>query len=242
MKIRIFMATAFAVILVFSNVQADSLFDRAGQEYWYKWYGPDGKPNGYSFEKYELTTNNGLKALKTTSNLYHKSKGAVNTFSIHLLSTELEPMVKYVLSAKEEKGGTMFSISVKGKPSGENYKFEINRNGEIKQIKTPRKAFEYFDFEDHFLYGRMVPGKDRKFKVLNSFSLGVEEKSYKYEGDETIKVGKKKYECKKFITKSTTTTSTVYRDAATGAIVKQTFDNGSYIEISTKEKAEKVKK
>ncbi len=215
-----------------------SIYDRTGQNHWFSWYGDKDHRIGYNNEKYEKIIYKNKVTLKTTSILQHRAGEVVNDFSITLYSSELEPMIELSVKAVEkQKDGELFTTTVKGKPDGVNYIFHVNRNGENKEVKVPRMAFDYFDFEDHFLYSRTVPGKSRTYKVLNSFTLGVENKTIEYQGDEKIDVEGKSYLCRKYNVKNKNSESKIWREKSTHAIVKQTFGKGAYILRTDMEKA-----
>jgi hypothetical protein len=210
---------------------------RAGQDLWYEWKDGNSKKNGYSHELYTAITHKGKPALKSESSLKHIADDRTNHFSLTLVSSEIEPLLSFELEASEIKKDQRFTTRVSGKPEGLNYLFSVNRNGKKESIAVPRSAFEYFDFEDNFLYGRVVPGKSRTYKVLNTFTLGVEQRAIKYVKDETIKAGKKKYDCRKYTSSGGTFSATIWRDKKTDAIVKQVFSNGSIIQRTSQKQA-----
>ena len=224
--------------IVVTAANAGSLFDRAGQDLWFAWFDDNGKRIGYNHETYEKLIYNDKVTLKTTSIIQHRVDNVVNDFTIVLYSTELEPLVKLSIKAVEKgKDGKLFTTVVDARSKGTNYIFDVNRNGEKKVVKIPRTGFDYFGFEDHFLYSRNLPGKSRTYKVLNSFTLAIEDITITYEKDETIKVEGKSYLCRKFIEKNKQTTSSMWRGKSTHAIVKQIFGKGTYIIRTTSEKA-----
>jgi len=123
------------------------------------------------------------------------------------------------------------------KPDQENYLFHIDRNGEKERRKVARADFDYFDFEDHYLYGADRAGQPRKFRVLNSFTLGIEIRTVECKGDEILKVKGKKYDCLKYVCITKDFTTTVWKEKKTNTIIKQTFPNGATIQLSNKNAA-----
>ena len=225
------------ILMLASHALAGSFLDRAGQDHWYQWTDEKGKRNGYSHDVMQKTQLQGKPALQTTSLLHTITGALTNDIKLTLVSTDLEPMSSFSITATEKSDKETFTTTMTGKPDGLSYRFNIDRNGEKKTIEVPRTAFDYFDFEDHYLYSGIIEGMSKTHRVLNSLTLVVEKRIIKNEGTETVRVNKAKRKCAKFTVRTQDFESQVWLDQSTQALIKQTFANGAKIILSTKKEA-----
>lgn len=240
MQTKALFFTIFFILIFISSAVGDSLFDRAGQDLWYSWKDANGKSNGHSHEILIKTTHEGAPALKTISTLLHVAEQGSKDFALSLVSTELEPMVRFSVKVSETIKDQTMMTAMKAWPEGVVYIFIIDRAGKKERVKVDRSTFDYFDFEDHYLYAATVIGASRDYRILNSFTLGVEKRKITLIGEEKLKVDGKTYDCRKFTNKSKEYLTTLWRDKKTGAVIRQSFPNKAIIEISTEEKAKKL--
>lgn len=241
MLTRVLSITLILILFISTGTMGGSLFDRAGQNLWYVWKDESGKSNGYSHEILIKTTSEGAPALKTVSSLHHVLEKGTTDFDLSLVSTELEPLIRFSVKVSEKIEAKTGTTTMKARPEGMDYIFDLDRAGEKESIKVSRSTFDYFDFEDHYLYSATVAGSSREYRVLNSFTLGVEKRKITMVGEESIKVEGKTYQCRKFTNKSKQYMTTLWRDKNNGAVIRQSFANNSVILISTEEKAKKLK-
>lgn len=216
---------------------AGSFMERAGQDLWYAWHDTAGKRNGYSHDTFTKTTQNGKPALGVATILHNQIGPATNDIRLNLVSSELEPMVKFSIEATETGKSQTYTTTLKGKPDGLAYRFEVNHNGTKKTVVVPRERFDYFDFEDHYLYSGIVKGKNRSVRVLNSLTLAVEKRTIHNLGDASVELAGRRHACEKYSVKTNEYETTLWFDKTSRALVQQTFSNGSSIRLSTRKEA-----